>query len=296
MEVKSFLITFEKNLIRNGFSPESARKHTLKIAKTLKDADKNKIHAMNEDGAVIKLAENYSAKIKRLSGGGNGEDEKQNTATISKQFNSAIEQNDSPTVTDAPHKVDAEEEQDDVESVLKQERKTPSQIQSVKDDNASVNTVKTQTMDTVGKKKKKVELTERGKIEYRRWMMSNGVGLTFKTILSAIGSAIVYALIAVLICALIAVLVFVAALGCMGALAGLIYGVIKLFSVTPEGIYEIGLALVIAAVTLSLSIALYNLAVRITPILWKRFTQFVREKKDAVRERLNSVRTECNER
>jgi len=69
---------------------------------------------------------------------------------------------------------------------------------------------------------------------------------------------------------------------------------IKLFSVVPEGVYEIGLALVILAVTLAASIGIYNLAVRIVPILWKRFTEFIRDKKDKLRTKLNKVRTECN--
>ena len=93
---------------------------------------------------------------------------------------------------------------------------------------------------------------------------------------------------------LVAFLVAVAAVGCIGTLAGLIYGVITLFSVVPEGIYEIGLALVIMAVTLALSIAIYNLAVRVVPILWKRFSQYLKEKRTDLRNKLNDIRTECN--
>ena len=304
MQIKTFLISFENSLIANGFSPESARRHTLKIAKSLKETDKNKIHAMENGDDVVKMADNYSARIKALSAREHVVENSQDTATVSTEFRGSVadhESGRSPVKTAVKEEtVEDVNELDDPDEIIinKKNSKKQSKKEKEKDKDESKKVTKTahavtQKVDAV-KKNKKVELTETGKKNYRKWLMSKGVGVLAGLIFAYIGVFFVYALIALLISLLVAFLVIIAAIGCIGTLAGLIYGVITLFSVVPEGIYEIGLALVIMAVTLALSIAVYNLAVRVVPILWKRFSQFLKEKRTDLRNKLNDIRTECN--
>ncbi len=296
MEIKSFLIKFENSLISNGFSPESARRHTLKIAKSLKETDKNKIHSMNSDDTVVKMADNYASRIKALSAREHVVENDQNTETISNKFSEAVESQKvaderSGTGTALAERDGNDENEADDEVDVKKSRK-----RGAKNDKRVTKTAHavTQKIDSVKKKNKKVELTESGKRYYRKWLMSKGMLIFSGLIIAYIGVLLVYMLIALLISILVAFLVAVAAIGCIGTLAGLIYGIITLFSAVPEGIYEIGLALVIMAVTLAFSIAIYNLAVRVVPILWKRFTQYLHERRTYLRNRLNDVRTECN--
>jgi len=278
MEVKTFLIIFEKSLIANGFSSESARHHTLRVAKSLKDADKIRIHTMQNDSGIKNLADNYSKRIKDLASGDNKEKVPTRTGTTNGKPNK--DSIDNRRTISAPPAPPAKKEL---------ALKTPKDNRIKKTAHAS-----TQKIDVIKTKNKKVELTPEGRSKYIKWMFTNGLGTGVLLVLSSIAIIIVYALIAILISALVLVLVALAALGCIATLAGLIYGLIKLFSVVPEGVYEIGLALVILAVTLAASIGIYNLAVRIVPILWKRFTEFIRDKKDKLRTKLNKVRTECN--
>lgn len=266
MEVKTFLISFEKALIADGFSSESARHHTLKIAKSLKDTDKKRIHAMQDDAAITTLAGNYASRIRSINEASHTGNEINDTATIAKQFNKSSDKSFAHTKSRTKTKIKV--------------NKTPHAT--------------TQKIDVVRGRNQKVELTSEGRKKYFKWMFSSGLGTALLVIGASCAYIIVYALIALLIACLVTILVAIAAIGCVATLAGLIYGVIKLFSVVPEGIYEIGLALLILGITLAVSISLYNLAVRIVPILWTKFTAYVRTKRGELREKLNKVRTECN--
>ena len=282
MEVKAFLISFEKSLIEDGFSSESARHHTLKIAKSLKDSDKAKIHAMQSTAPVKRMASSYAAKIKSFNKTEEVVDTESDTVTIARQFSES-------TATSPDFKTGSLEAntKDDVTVKVRYETSTKTKIQ--KTEHAT-----TQKIDVVKQKDKKVRLTPEGRSRYLKWSFSSGLSVWAGAALFAAASLFVYILISVLITSLVVILVAFAAIGVVGTLAGLIYGIIKLFSVVPEGIYEIGLALVILAVTMAVGIGLYNLAVRIVPILWKRYTSYVKEKRILLRTKLNKIRTECN--
>lgn len=82
------------------------------------------------------------------------------------------------------------------------------------------------------------------------------------------------ALIALIIGA-IAALAAIVASGTGLSLIGIIYGAIRMFSSVPDGLYEIGLGVIVAGVVLFFGILLYNFAVRLVPLLiklvWKLF-------------------------
>ena len=271
MDIKSFLITIEKTLIAKGAPPESAREQTLKIARGFGEFDRQQIHAATSNVEIGALVEKY---IRNSA--------PQNVQAV----DSGTEQAQNSGVDDADEDIRIKSKSA-TKVIKKVEKNEPEKT----DDLAS-----TYKVEVVPQKPAKVELTERGKENYKSWFMSKGLGYTAIAVLIGIAAFIVYCLIGVFIAALVALLVGVAAAGCIATLAGLIYGIIKLFSVTPEGIYEIGLALIIFGVTLAASIGLYNLAIRIVPMLWKRLTRFLKEKLEQYKAFLNDVRTECNER
>lgn len=304
MEIKAFLITFEKSLIADGFSPESARTHTLKIAKSLKDSDKAKIKSMQNPTAVSVLADKYAAKIRRLSEMSVFDEDKADTVTIARQFSESTSISDDEikkyTIVSTegersssdPNEADISEDTDSDSNEINVKRtglgnKTRQNI-------TKVPRAKTQKLDIVKDQITKVELNEIGKEKYRQFIMTKGIGIGAGVVFAGFVSIIVYAVIAVLIVSLVALLVAVSVVGCVGTLAGLIYGIVKLFSVLPEGLYELGLALLILGITIAAGIAVYNLAIRFVPLLWKLFTKFLNQKRADLRIYLNKVRTECN--
>lgn len=76
---------------------------------------------------------------------------------------------------------------------------------------------------------------------------------------------IVFAAEAALIVGLIVSVVAVAAAGTLASITGIIYGVVKLSSQRGEGIFEIGLGIVVAGATLLAGILIYNAAIRFMP-------------------------------
>ncbi len=70
-----------------------------------------------------------------------------------------------------------------------------------------------------------------------------------------------------LIIGIVAGIVVLAAAGSAASLVGIIYGVVQMFNVPAVGLYEIGLGVIIAGSVLFVDILLYNVAVRLLPLL-----------------------------
>lgn len=68
------------------------------------------------------------------------------------------------------------------------------------------------------------------------------------------------------IVALIAFLVVITAVGAAIAISGIIFGIVKCFSVFPIGLYEIGMSVKYCGIALALGILVYNTAVRLMPL------------------------------
>lgn len=88
-------------------------------------------------------------------------------------------------------------------------------------------------------------------------------------LLLVIGS--VFVAISVLIASLIVLLVAIVVAGVVIPLVGIIFGIIKAYTVFPVGLYEIGLAIKMAGVAMFCGILVYNLAVRLLPFAMKKF-------------------------
>ncbi len=104
--------------------------------------------------------------------------------------------------------------------------------------------------------------------------------------------ATVIALILICLIGMIAVVIG----GVAVTLVGLIYGGIKLFSVMPEGLYEIGLAAVILGGTMLIGIVLYNLALRFLPQLFSPLKSFVLWTVDRIIDLYYIIKKECYKR
>ena len=72
------------------------------------------------------------------------------------------------------------------------------------------------------------------------------------------------------IAGLIAALVAIAAIGTLASIFGIIYGIVILSTRHAEGVFEIGLAIVVAGATLLAGVLVYNLALRFMPWVIKK--------------------------
>ncbi len=333
MEIKAFLIRFEKSLISNGFSPDTARHHTLKVAKGLTDSDKRRILAMTEDAQAEAVAQSYFARIrKRSEVYSDASNEMANTTTISNNFRGSMPEETEDVETVAVYrpkkKVNTEPEEIDVKVRPRKESKEDfsddggatrqfshvGKTRRAESEETGGENVKTMKIDVVKIKSKgefseedsagktktiskvnpaKVKLSPEARKEYTKELLKRSPLFVLGFAGAGIGAFIVYALIALLIAAFIALLIGVVVVGGVGTLAGLIYGIIKIFSVAPEGLYEIGFALVIAGGTMILSICSYNVAVRAIPVLWRNFTYFLTDCMNKFKTYIRRIRKEC---
>lgn len=76
------------------------------------------------------------------------------------------------------------------------------------------------------------------------------------------------------------------------ALFGIIYGITQL-SVRPIGLYEIGLGIMIAGVTMIVGILLYNFIIRVMPIIYKYIIKFTKFTINKIIELFEYIKKEC---
>ena len=102
-----------------------------------------------------------------------------------------------------------------------------------------------------------------------------------------------FAAIVGLIVALVVGMIALIAGGAVCSLVGIVYGVTQLFSFVEAGIYEIGLGVTVAGIVLLLSVLIYNLAIRVVPILITKLAQFVGFVTKKIKELFFNIRREC---
>ena len=81
--------------------------------------------------------------------------------------------------------------------------------------------------------------------------------------------AAMWVALAALIVAAVVALVGVVAGGTATSLVGVVYGITKLFSSLPVGLYEIGLGVMVGSAVMFAGILLYNFAIRLLPWLMR---------------------------
>ena len=145
------------------------------------------------------MANNYASRIKALSAREHVIENSQNTATISTEFRGSVadqEAVDKITLVKTAVKEDipddsTPDDDDGVEIAKKKNRRSKKEKDDPKYVTKTAHAV-TQKVDAV-KKNKKVELTETGKKNFRKWLMSKGIGVLAGLIFAYIGIFLVYA-------------------------------------------------------------------------------------------------------
>lgn len=118
--------------------------------------------------------------------------------------------------------------------------------------------------------------------------------ITLAVLLAVYGAfAAVFALIIGAIIVLVAGMIALIAGGAVCSLVGIIYGITQLFSFVEAGIYEIGLGAIVAGSVLLLSVLIFNLAIRVMPVLITKFAKFVTFVTKKIKDLFYFARREC---
>ncbi|MBE6572821.1 MAG: hypothetical protein E7652_00335 [Ruminococcaceae bacterium] len=105
--------------------------------------------------------------------------------------------------------------------------------------------------------------------------------------------ASVYVAITLLIVALCGAIVAVVTMGTIVSLVGIIYGAILAFKIAPLGMYEVGIGIIVGSLTMLLSVLMYNLAIRFSPLLYKWLTKLLKLVVKQLIMLFNKAKKEC---
>lgn len=104
---------------------------------------------------------------------------------------------------------------------------------------------------------------------------------------------LMFALELALTAALVCLLASFAAIGTAASLTGIVYGIVKMFSVPAVGLYEIGFGIIIAGVTMICGILIYNGTVRFMPWLLRKSCLLVKLTISKIKPLLSEYKRRC---
>ncbi len=262
MEFNAFLAALKSSLVERGIDQNTADRYVTAVSRSFKEDDLHRIATYQKPSDFASLSDNLSAAIKRKKAAETPNKSsaaapaQQSPARIAPQSRSAAS---SQRVRPTQNTQAAPEKKSFPDNVIDFFRTLPARFSAAKkkpaqDDNDS----------------EFMEVGENGKkIFWIAFACLSPLLLFFLLVYFGFFAAL-YVAVALAIVFCVIVLVLLVAAGSAVALIGLVYGVIRLFSIPAEGLYEIGLAIIIIGLVMLFGVLIYNLALRVLPLLFRQ--------------------------
>lgn len=262
MEFNAFLAALKSSLVERGIDQNTADRYVTAVSRSFKEDDLHRIATYQKPSDFASLSDNLSAAIKRKKAAETPNKSsaaapaQQSPARIAPQSRSAAS---SRRVRPTQNTQAAPEKKSFPDNVIDFFRTLPARFSAAKkkpaqDDNDS----------------EFMEVGENGKkIFWIAFACLSPLLLFFLLVYFGFFAAL-YVAVALAIVFCVIVLVLLVAAGSAVALIGLVYGVIRLFSIPAEGLYEIGLAIIIIGLVMLFGVLIYNLALRVLPLLFRQ--------------------------
>ena len=240
MELNVFIKELEAALISRGVSETTAQKHADTLRRSFDSNDLKEIETMDTNDEIETIADSLVVLINRKK------NKPEEAAVTEKSADSA------PVSENAEAKAEKPTENPAEKPPLPSE--TEDEYFEFDDGNAA---------------------TDKGKMIFWAGLVLTSpiticlLALVFGTFLA------LFAGVGVLIVGLVVLMVALIAAGAACSLVGIIYGITQLFSFVAAGVYEIGLAIIVAGVVLLVSVILYNFAIRFLPFVINKLGVFL---------------------
>lgn len=265
MNIDIFMEKLTLALIERGVPENAAAKHTSALRQSFDSEDLVEIEAMNSSDEIESLADSLSAILKRKNASA------------------------APPATDMPAASDANVQPKPMPATPPAEVNPTPPVPRPSTD-AAVRQASDDEVFDFGQIEK---ATTKGMAVF--WC---GLFITLPislAVLGAVFSAFGLAYIALfgMIAALIIGMIAIIAAGSVISLVGIIYGITQLFSFTEAGIYEIGLGIIVAGAVLLISVLIFNIAIRLLPIIIKKLSVFFAFVLKKIKEAFFALRREC---
>lgn len=274
MDISVFKRSLCNALVERGVAPETAQHHVTALIKTFTDDDIAEISAYsaaNTTSAVASIADSISEVLLEKAPAEAPKNEKSaKPISESDAITAEFSAQRSKATASSPK---AEKPRPVSERPLREKRREPNGYASGEKSNRSAARAEAPKKQVTKPKRApkpshQATENEQGKKKFWTifWCVSPITAFLAVVFFAAFG--FMYAAVAACMIALVVALIAVIAAGSVISLISFIYGIIKLFSVVPEGIYEIGLGFVVMGITMFVGIAIYNIAVRLLPLVF----------------------------
>lgn len=306
MEFNAFLNALKNALVERGIESSSAQRHVTALARTFTESDIKEIQQYKSVSEFSELADNLASAIKKRTAAKNAAQ----AAATAPQAMTGAPQKSSGQMTKQSQQAPKKEEPVPQHTastapipVVDSPRRAPQQpprAPSTPIDTAH----RRQTPPPQPPRRRPAKPAPKDDIEAMEihengqrifWIAFACLSpvLLFLAILFFGIFGFMYGAVALSIAFCVVAVIFLVAAGSAVSLIGLIYGIIRIFSVPAEGFYEIGLAVVVIGLVTLCSILLYNLALRFIPRLFKLIHKFFLFSVAKIKELYRYIKKEC---
>lgn len=288
MEFNAFVTALKSSLVERGIDQNTADRYVTAVSRSFKEDDLKRIATYQKPNDFASLSDSIAVAIKRKLNTG----DKPHTSSPQKPRTPARPENGSAEQSGRPQ--NQPRPAGDATAARRGAPKSFTErvadfFRSFGSGSASGKEQRSRERDD----SEILEVGENGKKIYWIAVICLSPLLLFLNLVYLAFFGLLYAAVAAAIVACVILLVGIVAAGSAVALVGLVYGVIRLFTIPAEGLYEIGLAIIIIGLVMLFGILIYNFALRVLPLLFgqiKRLFLFLTEKVNSL---LYYLKKEC---
>ena len=289
MELNAFLAALKSSLVERGIDQNTADRYATSVSHSFQENDLKRIATYQKPTDFSSLSDNLAATIKRKTAAA----EKARTAAPQMQKEHARPQNASTGQTgkSQPSTRSAAEH-----NAVHIEEPT-SLVQRVTDFFKSLTNRKSAANKTPRSKEEHgseiLEVGENGKLIFWVAVVCLSPLWLFLALVYFGFFAALYVAVTLAIVGCVLLLVAIVTAGSAVALVGLVYGALRLFSIPAEGLYEIGLAVIIIGLVLLFGVLIYNFALRVLPLLYAQIKRLFLFLTDKLKILIYQLKKEC---
>jgi len=301
MEFNAFLNALKNALVERGIDSSSAQRHVTALARTFTESDIKEIQQYNSASEFSELADNLASAIKKRAA---AKTTAAQAASPSPQAAPSTSQKPLPTTVKQPQTAPKKESPLNTASIpaadLQRRQPQPARPSPAPADasHRRQNPPSQPPRKKVAKPEPKddieaMEIHENGQRIFWIALACLSPVLLFLAVVFFGIFGFMYGAVAFSIVFCVTALILLVAAGSAVSLIGLIYGIIRIFSIPAEGFYEIGLAVVVIGIVTLCSILLYNLALRFIPKLFKLIHKLFLFSVTKIKELYRYLKKEC---
>ena len=288
MEFNAFIAALKSSLVERGIDQNTADRYVTSVSRSFKEDDIKRIATYQKPSDFSSLSDSIANAIKRKMSG----NEKPRT-TVPQGQKAPVRQQNIPAEAAVRNQANARPAPERPAARRNEPQSLTDRVLAFIKSFSSRPAVSTKPRYNDDNDSAIMEVGENGKKIF--WIAAICLSplLLFLALVYLGFFAVLYVAVSLAIIGCILALIAIVVAGSAIALVGLVYGTIRLFSIPAEGLYEIGLAVIIIGLIMLFGILLYNLALRVLPLLYGQIKRLFVFLTDKLKSLLYYLKREC---